>query len=428
MPFLYLFSILVGLTLSHGWTVENCSLDNVVFSKSFPPNNLPFAFNEPFTSIELDNSTGARALDGSNYKFYFNPGRGSDKDKFMIYFQGGAFCGNDGYSVLESCYKKLGTMFGTSSDEFWAANGTSINDTSPWGSFSSIKEFNPLFADWNKVRILPLDGANYQGSLEEPLEFNGTKMWFRGFNNTMQTIEYLRIHHGLFEAKEIILSGGSAGGSASMVWASYLKDYWPSGIKISMILDGGLFLDGYSKNSHCYLYRFMKKQLIVTFNLNNTGLYKNCRYKDTDLWKCLLIEYLYEDLDYPAFFSNSQTDTFELSNLMGVNCLLNGGPDQCNSTERKQITYVRELFLKVSLKIKENKPKWGFWLRSCFEHSLQFCWAWYGHFMDVFNAENNKTDNIQNALYSWYLGESESHSYIDLIDWLHNPRCLYYYE
>jgi len=413
---------------SKAWTVENCSMENVTFSHNMPAASLPYNFSEPYTCVELDNSTGAKAIDGTNYKFYFNPGQGSGKKKFMIYWQGGAFCGSDGLPVLESCYEKLDMMYGTSSTQFWEANGTSFNETAPWGMFSSTKEFNPLFSDWFKIRMLPLDGANYQGSLEEPVVWNGTEMWFRGFNNTMATIDYMQNHYDLFNATEIVLSGGSAGGIAAMIWASYLKDIFPSHIKITLMIDGGLFLDAYSPGSHCYLFRFMKQQLVETFQLNNSELYKNCRYKDTELWKCLMIEYIYEDCEYPVFFSNSQTDTFELSNLMGITCILNGGPDMCNSKERKAINNVREKFLTTTLTMKKNKPTWGYWLRSCFEHSLQFCWAWYGHSMDVFNAETQETENIRNALYAWYLGEANHTSFIDLIDWLHNPRCVYYFE
>ena len=408
--------------------MENCSLDDVVFSESQPSHLVNFDFEETYTSIELDTSTGAKALDGSNYKFYITPGKDSDKDKFFIYWQGGAFCGSDGEPILQSCYDKLSTMYGTSSDEYWAANGTQFTETNPWGAMSSMEDYNPLFWKWNKVRLLPLDGANYQGSLEEPLVYNETNLWFRGFNNTMATLEYLKNKYSLFNASEIILSGGSAGAMAAMIWSNYLKNYFPKNIKISLMIDGGLFLDIYNDVSHCYLFRFVLQNLVKTLSLNNSELYNSCSYAQNETWKCLLIQYIYENVDYPAFFSNSQTDVFELTNWAGLDCLLEGGPTYCDSADRSKITKVREKMLKLTLKMKKKKPTWGFWIRSCFEHSLQFCWAWYGHSMDVFNVESDNSDNLQNALYQWYLNKDANNSYLDLVDWLHNPKCVYVFE
>ena len=419
-------SLFLFIEICKSFETENCSLKDVIFSKEQPAHIVNINFTEIYHVIELENSTGAKSLDGSNFKFYFTPGQEEGIDKFFIYWQGGAFCASDGEPFLKSCYEKLGTMFGSSDDQFWGANGTLFNETTPWGSFSSMKEYNPLFWNWNKVRLLPMDGSNYQGYLEEPLQYNNTNLWFRGFNNTMSTLEYMRTKHNLFNASEIILSGGSAGGVAAMVWSSYLKDYFPPNIKIKMILDGSMFLDAYSEMSHCYLYRYFIQTLVFYMKLNSSELYKNCPYRETDIWKCLIVEYIFEDVNYPVFISNCQTDTFELTNMFGVNCLLLGGPTYCNKTERGKITHLREKFLELAFKIKTLKPHWGYYFRSCFEHSLEFCWAWYNHSMDVWNAELNKADNLQNAISHWYNNEDTSYSYIDVIDWLHNPLCMYY--
>ena len=422
------FFIIFFIVSSKAWTIENCTLDDIIFMQSQPPDNVVLEFIETYTSIELDSSTGAKALDGSNYKFYFTPGKEPDNDKFFIYWQGGAFCGSDGEQILQSCYDKLSTMYGTSSDEYWAANGTEYQETTPWGALSSMEDFNPLFWKWNKVRMLPLDGANYQGSLEEPLVYNETNLWFRGFNNTMATLEYMRKNHNLFNASEIILSGGSAGGIAAMVWSNYLKDYFPKNIKISLVLDGALFMDSYNEVNSCYLFRYSQQNLLLTLQLNNTELYQNCRYANNETWKCLMIEHIYDSIDYPVFLSNAQTDIYELTNWMGIHCFLSGGPTYCDSIDRRKITKVRELFLKMILKMKKIKPYWGFFMRSCFEHNLMFSMAWYGHSMDVFNAEIEDVNNLQNSLYEWYINKDSNTSYIDLLDWLHNPRCVYVYE
>jgi len=422
------FHFLLLQTFVSAWIKENCSLSNLNQTLPTQPDQVHFNFSEFFTSIELSNSTDAKALDGSNYKFYFTPGQGSDSDKFMIHWQGGKFCGYEGLPILDSCYTRLFTRFGSGNDTFWAANGTQTVEYSPSGALSSMEEYNPLFWKWNKVKLLPLDGANFQGYLKEPLEYNGSKMWFRGFNNTMASFDYLRDNYDLFNASEIILSGGSTGGIAAMIWSIYLKDYLPKKIKIKIYIDGSLFLDAFNEETHCYLFRFMMQSLAEIIQLNASELYGNCQYKDEDFWKCLMIKYIYKAIDYPVFISNAQTDVSELVELMSITCFLAGGPEFCNNSDRKRIEKVRELFLTEAMKMKKQKPNWGFFLRSCFEHSLNFSWAWYGHSMDVFNAENQRISNLRNALYGWYLEKEDLNHFIDLIDWLHNPRCVYLLE
>ena len=54
--------------------------------------------------------------------------------------------------------------------------------------------------------------------------FNGRKVFFRGFNNTAATFQDLFDKKGLGSAAEVVLSGGSAGGRASLYWADYLNN------------------------------------------------------------------------------------------------------------------------------------------------------------------------------------------------------------
>ena len=139
-----------------------------------------------------------------------------------------------------------------------------------------------------------------------------------------------------------------------------------------------------------------------------------------------MVEFIYDSIDIPMFVLNSQSDFKQLTNLISIGCINDGGLQYCNQSERRMITKVREQFLAVALKIKAAKPHWGFWLRTCFEHTYHFTWGWYSHEMDVFSAELGTASNIRDALYTWYdnVGEeSPAESFIDVIDWLHNPLC-----
>ena len=67
---------------------------------------------EIFDIIELESSTGAKCLDGSNYQFYLK--RNPSSPNFIIFFDLGGWCSNKVYpSVLSSCEKRAQTYLGT---------------------------------------------------------------------------------------------------------------------------------------------------------------------------------------------------------------------------------------------------------------------------------------------------------------------------
>ena len=406
--------------------IENCSLHMNPSLTGYQPDQVICKRNETYTVIEMSPETGAKCLDGSNYKFLFHEGSGADRNKFIFYFEGAAYCGAEGYETLESCYYRSLTDIGSSLN--YGANGSIYQQNASMGYASSDKETNPAFANWNIVYLLYCDGTNAQSYLEEPLYFNNTPLWFRGFNNTLAAFEYFRQNMGLFNADTVFIAGGSSGGTSAMVWSSYLQDYFPKSVRLLGISDGGLFLDIYSRESNCYLFRFFMQNLANLTNSSSLELYRRCSYRNESAWKCMIPQYIYEDIEFDFFISNSQVDEQQLSRQLGVYCLLAGGPLLCSDKEIRAINYFREKHLKLALEIKKTKPSWGFWLRTCFEHTYHYTWAWYGDTMNVFNAESGVSFGLKDALYLWYnegKKERKDSYFIDLIDWKHNPLCVY---
>ena len=207
---LFFLGLVLGHSLQTFSTNETCTL--IPSTNSLASTEVSYNLTETFTVIELDLSTEARCLDGSFSKFLFTPGSGSGADKFMFFWDGGGFCGFDGYGFLESCVTRSQSSFGSSSTI--GDNGTTVTKSIPMGFFSSMQEYNSDFYNWNKVFIEYCDGSNHQGYIEEPVVYGADTLWFRGFNNTLGTLNYLRDHLGLFSASQIILTGGSAGSQA----------------------------------------------------------------------------------------------------------------------------------------------------------------------------------------------------------------------
>lgn len=413
--------ILVGV-----FSLENCTI------AEFPmdyyrilPAMVPEQFQEVYEVIEIPQSTGALCLDGTNYKFYLTHGEGTGQNKFMFFFQGAGYCGADGMEFLASCLVRVTTEYGSSSE--WGDNGTYATDNQGWGYFSSNRNHNPKFWNWNKVLIKYCDGSNNQGYLEDPINYNGTDLWFRGYNNTFSVFEYAKTYLGLFEASDVIVAGGSSGAVSAMIWIQFLKNYLPASVKLSGLSDGGLLVDFYNTVAGCHLYKH-NMEILTNFTRSEAlDLFKTCKYYNTsDIWKCLTPEYFFESIQSPFFFANAIYDCDEMATTYGIPCVVYGA-NTCGPQDKENLIRFQQKFLKVILNLKKNMPKWGFWARSCFEHTYYSTWAWYGESMNTFSAENYKDQNLKKSYYNWYSNIEENYTlstFIDMEDWLHNPNCV----
>ena len=331
-----------------------------------------------------------------------------------FFFPGGGYCGYENLDMLTSCLERSLTFRGSSL--FSGLNGTILTSNSSWAYFSSDEKANPLFWNWNKIYLLYCDGTIFQGFREDPINYNGTDLWFRGYNNTFAVFEHVRKHWGLFEAEEIIITGISSGGQAVMLWMPFLKNYLPERIKLSGISDAGLFLDALNQNNNCFAFR---RHLQIIANVTNSydlDIFASCKYKKNKekFYLCFIPEYIVENVDVPMFIINSQNDFEFMRTAYGLHCL-DGGLPNCLDDVNQKITNFREEFLRVALKVKALKPTWGFWLRRCIEHYYIYSIAWEGNFT-VFNAERNIKGGLKYALYEWYL-KKNAPAFIDLKNW-----------
>jgi hypothetical protein len=68
------------------------------------------------------------------------------------------------------------------------------------------------------------DGSVHQGSKLEPITYKEKQIYFRGSNNTIALFNFLSEKFKFFDATQIILSGMSAGGLASIIWGNYVYE------------------------------------------------------------------------------------------------------------------------------------------------------------------------------------------------------------
>ncbi len=428
---MFLANLLVFLLTTLVYSIENCKLSPSDLTKKGFPTQEPYIFSEIYNIIELEESTGAKCLDGTNFKFYYTKGVGEGANKFMINWQAASFIGAEGIEIVESAYQKSFTVYGSSKDI--GANGTSFNWTIPVGYFSNSEYYNPAYWNYNKFLILYCDGSLHHGYLEEPILHNKTNLYFRGSQNTLSVLEYAKKNLGLLNASEVILTGTSGGGLAALYWTTYLQNYYfKPDVKLFAFLDAGLFIDTYNEFAGCNLFRYYIQKLANLTNMTNSEVFKNCDFKkennSDEFWKCLMPQYMYHSINIPVFIMNDQNDYSQLTSLNSLSCIAEGGAYSCNKTEKKIIARIREYFLDVIYDIIHEKPQWGIWARTCFEHTLAGTWAWYGNYT-AFNAEMLTSRNLREALAHWYNGgeltKTNYEHYIDLIDWEHNPKCQF---
>jgi hypothetical protein len=140
-----------------------------------------------FTKINLDNSTEAKCLDGSDYGYYFHKGEGSGKNRYVFYLLGGGSCFTDQENTtLKSCFERASTRLGSMKE--WPVF---LPDSIFGGILSSYESVNPEFYNWNKVFLVYCDGGFHQGYKKLPMRYNNTNIYFRGEKNVKGVFKHL---------------------------------------------------------------------------------------------------------------------------------------------------------------------------------------------------------------------------------------------
>jgi hypothetical protein len=112
------------------------------------------------------------------------------------------------------------------------------NTRSYGGMLSNSEAQNPNFHDYTLVYIPYCDGASFSGNAVD------SGLYFRGASNLAALLDDLKSTTSIRSATQVILSGGSAGGTTVLYHADKIKDSLAktSG-EIVAIPDAGFFLD-----------------------------------------------------------------------------------------------------------------------------------------------------------------------------------------
>jgi len=291
--------------------------------------------------ITLDiNTTKARCLDGSPYNFLFKPAKNNATNKYLIFFEGGAWCGFKGDDIIKSCISRSEGMLGSSN---FLLNKLPFFPLIKryFKVFSSDVNLNPQFSDWNKIYFRYCDGVGFLGNVEKPLNitnFDGKgknkTLFFRGFYNVIETLEYLKKNQKLntdfSQATDLVLAGSSAGGQAVLNYANYFQKYFKDkignkNIKIFGICDSGIFLNKYNFEKQKFVQRKMWLEL-ANFIENKDLIKTYCDYsftgKVSNFTNCFFADNYLENLNIPILILQSLYDSYAIRRVLGIDCYL----------------------------------------------------------------------------------------------------------
>ena len=91
--------------------------------------------------------------------------------------------------------------------------------------------------------ILYCDGVFLQGNNKQAVEFQGSKLYFRGAVNMRAHLKWINEEYNFAAASKIVFAGSSAGGFGVYLWTDYLRNMVEKPEKVYSIVDGAMFLD-----------------------------------------------------------------------------------------------------------------------------------------------------------------------------------------
>ena len=199
--------------------------------------------------VVLNPKGEALCLDGTPGAYYISEGSGANKNKFILFFEAGGWCGGTTLAnTLESCYRRSLDPLGSS------LTYPQTLDVTHGGILSGDKTVNPGFYDWTKVYLKYCDGSGHQGTRSEPLSYKEKLLYFRGQNVTIGQFNAVNATHKLWtDATDIIVSGCSAGGLAAFTWTNYIEKN--SKANVFSAPDSGIFLDAANVRTTTHVYR-----------------------------------------------------------------------------------------------------------------------------------------------------------------------------
>lgn len=347
------------------------------------------------TIIKSAVAKGAVCLDGTPPAYQFDQGFGDGANKWLVHMQAGGWC-----ESVDNCIERKTSKYGLGSTNLMYP----LNFT---GILSNQQKLNPNFYNWNRVFMRYCDGSSFTGDVEnvDP----ATNLHFRGARIFNVIVEEL-LAKGMNHASNVLLSGCSAGGLASVLYCDRFRALFPTSVRVKCIADAGYFPRVQDASGG---YNFAKYYgHIVELHGSAKNLPASCTLKMSPEM-CFYPQNVLPQVQTPIFVLNSVYDYWQVQNIwapseadpQGTWSACKTDISKCTQSQLGQLIGFRSQFLKPFLK--KNLPSFaGFFINSCFTHcQSEDQLKWLG---DPSSKLANKA--ISEAVGDWYYDRSKFQS------------------
>jgi O-palmitoleoyl-L-serine hydrolase len=315
-------------------------------------------------------------LDGSRYGYYAKLGLRTDR--WVVMLQGGGWCPDEWNCWLRTLPAYAGGGLGSSTN---------------WTAWSWAYWFGTTTEDYSYLYLPYCDGASYSGMLVDPVptpygpDGNAT-LFFRGAANLESGVLDALARFGIPQGsvKEIIVTGGSAGGLSTTLHVDRLKDLFGAELA-SGTPQCGYFpaYDAPCEGTSPSIWCNATAQFNATVQMQNaTGaLPPACvaaQASPADAWRCFLAPVVTPYVESPLFIWQSKFDHFQLEAFADLSCMLAQAyfPPwvenvTCNAADTAAVGAYGELFMQqFSPVLNVSGPFRGVFLTSCVLHGMDY--------------------------------------------------------
>lgn len=359
-----------------------------------------------------------KCMDGSRYGVYYSPGYDKGKKKLFIGFEGMNWCyGRKGKFNPKSC--KVRTNFYWGSSKPW--KNEYIYD---YNFYGGEENKNKQFFNWHRFIIPYCDGTGNQGYKTENINADGTKLFFKGFENTLESLKYIFKHVDLKTLDSVVVFGCSSGGWAAFQWMHLIENYLEkkkSPATLMGVFAGGYFIDYKNKvtKDNDFLQKFINMYDFV--NKESPAVNKECLKKHKEKpYLCLMPEILINYIKSPIILFQAQYDSWQIDEVLGEKCVGNSrSMRNCNETQKKGIIEMRNYTMKKLKKALRKKSNLSIFSPACVFHC-------FGSLQRMTNEITVNNLTIDTVLSDFINSKGKKQiKLIDNFDWPNNKRCAY---
>jgi hypothetical protein len=361
-----------------------------------PPCEFPWDCPMQWHPLQHDEGR-AQCMDGSNYGFYHRAG--ADRSRYVVELSGGGWCYTEGLCWQRAADHGPGSK---GSSKGWPQNRT-LNE----GVTSTDPVMNPLFFNASHAFLDYCDGASFTGFRAEPWDVSGapfgpgpsfappnSTVMYRGAANLEAAIRRLMADHGLGEAQELLLTGGSAGGLATMLNVDRVQRIVGPGVRVTGLSNAGYFK---AEANHTAQFPYdpsanFTANMRYLAAMQNTSGSLSARCQSTHAaqglaWKCMLAAFAEPFIEAPLFILQSKFDHFQLDAELGLRCMNPSTAGQpysppwrnstCTAADTAKIAaYGAQYWQQIAATVRRPRLKRGVFLDACIIHGQTGSAAW----------------------------------------------------